>query len=121
LVLLKARIGAPLERTRLHDQEVEHFAAIQRQGRRADELLGAIPPASAVRELKANDRVVHRRFQSGQPGPASGVLWPASRRFTCERRCLASGRRSGARQPARPGRLKGKGVVKVVRCEVLEV
>jgi adenylate cyclase len=62
-VLLKARIGASLERKRLHDQEVDHLAEIERQRRRADELLGAILPASAVRELKASDRVRPRRFE----------------------------------------------------------
>ena len=47
-VLLKARIGASLERKRLHDREAEHLAEIDRQRARADELLHAILPAAAV-------------------------------------------------------------------------
>ena len=53
-VLLRARIGASLERKRLHDREAAHLAEIERQRRRADELLHAILPAPAVRELKAS-------------------------------------------------------------------
>jgi adenylate cyclase len=61
-VLLKARIGASLERKRLHDREAQHLAEIDRQRARADELLHAILPAAAVRELRTNDRVSARRY-----------------------------------------------------------
>lgn len=61
-VLLKARIGASLERKRLHDREVEHLAEIDRQRARADELLHAILPALAVRDLQTHDRLPARRF-----------------------------------------------------------
>jgi adenylate cyclase len=61
-ILLKARIDASLERKRLHDREVEHLAEIDRQRARADELLHAILPAAAVRELRTNDRVSARRY-----------------------------------------------------------
>ena len=61
-VLLKARIGASLERKRLHDREALHLAEIDRQRVRADELLHAILPAMAVRELRTNDRISPRRF-----------------------------------------------------------
>jgi adenylate cyclase len=61
-VLLNARIGASLERKRLHDRERAHLAEIDRQRRRADELLHAMLPRPAVDELKASDRVAPRRF-----------------------------------------------------------
>ncbi len=62
-VLLRARIGAALERKRLHDQEAQHLAEIDRERRRADELLHAILPALAVRELQTSDRIAPRRFE----------------------------------------------------------
>ncbi len=61
-VLLHARIGASLERKRLHDREHAHLAEIDRQRRRADDLLHAMLPLPAVDELKANDRIEPRRF-----------------------------------------------------------
>jgi CheY-like chemotaxis protein len=63
-VLLRARIGASLERKRMHDREVANLAEIDRQRRRADELLHAILPAPAVRELRVNDRILPRRFEN---------------------------------------------------------
>lgn len=54
--VLKARIGAGLERKRLVEQ-------IQRERRRSDELLHVIFPATVVRELKAKDMVQPRRFE----------------------------------------------------------
>jgi adenylate cyclase len=62
-VLLRARIGASLERKRLHDREARHLAEIDRQRQRADELLHAILPAPAVRELQATNRIAPRRFE----------------------------------------------------------
>jgi CheY-like chemotaxis protein len=62
-VLLRARIGASLERKRLHDREAAHLAEIERQRRRADELLHAILPALAVQELRTSDRIAPRRFE----------------------------------------------------------
>jgi adenylate cyclase len=61
-VLLNARIGASLERKRLHDRERAHLAEIDRQRQRADELLHAMLPVPAVNELKASDRIEPRRF-----------------------------------------------------------
>jgi class 3 adenylate cyclase/CheY-like chemotaxis protein len=61
-VLLEARIGACLERKRLHDREVAHLEAIEHERRRADELLHAILPAPAVAELKAKGSVQPRLF-----------------------------------------------------------
>jgi class 3 adenylate cyclase len=62
-VLLKARIGACLERKRWHDREVAYRHEIERERERADRLLHAILPAPAVAELKASDRVAPRRYE----------------------------------------------------------
>jgi adenylate cyclase len=69
-VLLKARIGACLERKRWRDQEVAYLERIEGQMReierertRADRLLHAILPPSAVAELKARDRVTPKRYE----------------------------------------------------------
>jgi class 3 adenylate cyclase len=69
-VLLKARIGACLEKKRWHDQEVAYLARIERQMQelereraRADRLLHAILPPCAVAELKAHDCVTPRRYE----------------------------------------------------------
>jgi adenylate cyclase len=69
-VLLKARIGACLEKKRWHDQEAaylaqieRHLAEIERERARADRLLHAILPPSAVAELKACDRVTPKRYE----------------------------------------------------------
>ena len=69
-VLLKARIGACLEKKRWHDQEVAYRARIERQmdeiereRARADRLLHAILPPSAVAELKARDCVTPKRYE----------------------------------------------------------
>jgi class 3 adenylate cyclase len=62
-VLLEARIGACLERKRLHDREVAHRDEIERERRRSDELLHSILPAAAVAELKEVGRVRPRQFE----------------------------------------------------------
>jgi class 3 adenylate cyclase len=62
-VLLRARVGACLEKKRLHDQEREHLAEIDRQRRRAESLLRAILPAAAVGELIGSGRVAPRRHE----------------------------------------------------------
>jgi class 3 adenylate cyclase/CheY-like chemotaxis protein len=69
-VLLKARIGACLEKKRWRDQEQAYLARIERQmgeiereRARADRLLHAILPPSAVAELKAQDRVSPKRYE----------------------------------------------------------
>lgn len=62
-VLLKARIGACLEKKRLRDQEASYLKQIENEKRRADELLHAILPVAAVRELKATNAVKSRRFE----------------------------------------------------------
>jgi adenylate cyclase len=62
-VLLRARIGACLEKKRLHDREREHLAEIDRQRWRAEALLRAILPTAAVEELIGSGRVVPRRHE----------------------------------------------------------
>ncbi len=54
--LLRARIGACLEKKRLRDQ-------LEQERRRADELLHVILPAPVVAELKETDTVVPRRHE----------------------------------------------------------
>jgi adenylate cyclase len=67
-VLLKARVGAGLERKRWHDQEAAYRAQIEAQLQdiaieraRADGLLEAILPAAAIPELKGTGRLRPRR------------------------------------------------------------
>jgi class 3 adenylate cyclase len=61
-VLLKARVGACLEKKRAHDREVEYLRQIEAQKKRADELLRVILPDEVVEELKATNAVKARRF-----------------------------------------------------------
>jgi DNA-binding response OmpR family regulator len=62
-VLLRARIAACLEKKRWHDREVAYRREIERERERADRLLHAILPATAVAELKASNRVAPRRYE----------------------------------------------------------
>jgi adenylate cyclase len=61
--LLRARIGACLDRKRSHDRELAHLELIERERRRAEELLHAILPAPAVAELKMTGGVQPRHFE----------------------------------------------------------
>jgi adenylate cyclase len=61
-VLLRARIAACLEKKRLRDQEALYTQQIESEKRRADELLYAMLPPAAVRELKATNEVRPRRY-----------------------------------------------------------
>jgi DNA-binding response OmpR family regulator len=61
-VLLKARIGAVLEKKRLRDQEQAHLRQIDIEKRRADDLLHVILPDSVVEELKTTKKVRPRRY-----------------------------------------------------------
>jgi DNA-binding response OmpR family regulator len=63
-VLLRARIGASLEKKRLRDQEVVYLRQIDAERQRADELLHVILPGEVVAELKATNAVVPRRFDN---------------------------------------------------------
>ncbi len=61
--LLKARIGASLEKKRLRDQESTYLKQIEVEKKRADDLLHATLPAAVVHELKATNAVQPRRFE----------------------------------------------------------
>jgi class 3 adenylate cyclase len=61
-VLLRARVSACLEKKRLRDQEAVYTQQIEDEKRRADELLYAMLPPGAVRELKATNEVRPRRY-----------------------------------------------------------
>ncbi len=61
--LLKARIGASLEKKRLRDQEAIYLKQIEVEKKRADDLLHATLPVAAVHELKATNAVRPRRFE----------------------------------------------------------
>jgi CheY-like chemotaxis protein len=60
-VLLKARIGACLEKKRLRDRERSYLQQIQEEKARADALLHVILPDEIVAELKATNNVKPRR------------------------------------------------------------
>jgi adenylate cyclase len=60
-VLLRARVGACLEKKRLRDQEQHYANQIEHQRGRLSELLHAVLPAQAVGELEATGRVEPRR------------------------------------------------------------
>lgn len=60
--LLGARVGASLDKKKLRDQEATYLARIEREQQRGDELLHAILPEAAVRELKATNEVRPRRY-----------------------------------------------------------
>jgi class 3 adenylate cyclase len=62
-VLLKARVGACLEKKLLRDREVLLREEIERQRRRSDELLHGILPAEVIGELKETGAVKPRRFE----------------------------------------------------------
>jgi adenylate cyclase len=61
--LLRARLGACIEKKRLRDREIVHLKTIDKERRRADELLRAIFPPEIARELKATQAVRPRRYE----------------------------------------------------------
>jgi len=63
-VLLKARVGAVLEKKLLRDQEQAYLAQIQIEKQRADDLLHVILPDNIVAELKATNMVKPRRHDN---------------------------------------------------------
>jgi adenylate cyclase len=62
-ILLKARIGASLEKRRLRSQEETYMRTIEAEKRRSDDLLRAMLPPGAIRELKATNEVKPRRYE----------------------------------------------------------
>jgi class 3 adenylate cyclase len=63
-VLLRARIGACLEKKRLRDREALHLTMIEQEQRRSDELLHVVLPAEIVKELKTTNVVKPRRHEN---------------------------------------------------------
>ncbi|MCD6075062.1 MAG: two-component hybrid sensor and regulator [Rhodospirillales bacterium] len=63
-VLLQARLGACIEKRRLHDQEESHLRQIRAEKRRSDELLNIILPSAVAGELKATGKVQPRSMDN---------------------------------------------------------
>lgn len=63
-VLLRARIGASLEKKRLRDREVGHLEEIRRGKERVDQLLQVILPRQVVPELVQTGAVRPRRVEN---------------------------------------------------------
>ncbi len=61
-VLLQARVGACIEKKKLRDQEARHVEMLEAEKTRADNLLKAILPPGALRELKEVNEVKPRRY-----------------------------------------------------------
>jgi len=80
-VLLRARVGACLEKKRLRDREVIHLQEIERERQRADELLHVIFPGPIVAELKSTGTIKSQLYEN------VGVLFCDVVDFTpyCER------------------------------------
>jgi CheY-like chemotaxis protein len=62
--LLRARLGACIEKKRLRDREIVHLRTIDHERRRADELLRAVFPPEIARELRATQKVRARRYEN---------------------------------------------------------
>jgi adenylate cyclase len=62
-VLLRARVGASLEKKKLRDKEKSHLNEIKVEKRKSDQLLEVILPGAAANELKATGKVLPRRYQ----------------------------------------------------------
>lgn len=62
-ILLRARIGACLEKKRLRDREARYLRRIEEETQRANDLLHVILPAAIVAELKATNTVQPRRYE----------------------------------------------------------
>lgn len=62
--LLRARVSASLEKKRMRDQEEAYRFQIIAEQKRTDELLHAILPATAVRELKETGVVRPRNYEA---------------------------------------------------------
>jgi len=60
--LLKARLGACIEKKKWHDQELVYLEEIEEERQKVDELLKITLPAAAVRELKDKGFIQPQRF-----------------------------------------------------------
>ena len=63
-VLLKARVHGCLEKKYLRDQEMDYLRQIEREKKRADDLLHVILPDSVAEELKATNNVKPQRYDN---------------------------------------------------------
>lgn len=63
-VILRARIGASLEKKRLRNLEVSHLAWVRQEQKKTDDLLNVILPAAVAAELKASGIVTPRRYEN---------------------------------------------------------
>jgi len=80
-ILLRARVGACLEKKRLRDREVIHLQEIEQERQRADALLHVIFPGPIVQELKSTGTIKPQFYEN------VGVLFCDVVDFTpyCER------------------------------------
>ncbi len=62
--ILRARVGACLEKKRLRDREIQHLQQIEAERKRADDLLHVILPAQIVKELKERNEVKPQRHDN---------------------------------------------------------
>ena len=63
-VLLRARLGACLDKKRLLDEKASYLSQIKDEKKKSDELLNVILPTAAANELKRNGRVEPRRHDN---------------------------------------------------------
>ena len=63
-VLLRARLGACLEKKRLSDERNSFMQQIKTEKQRSDDLLNVILPSAAANELRTNGTVQPRRFDN---------------------------------------------------------
>lgn len=63
-VLLRARLGACLEKKRLRVQQLVYINQLRKEKKRADQLLNVILPTAAVNELKSMGQVLPRRYEN---------------------------------------------------------
>ena len=63
-VLLRARLGACLDKKRMHDQQNSYVNQLREEKKRADELLNVILPTAAANELMSSGRVPPRRYNN---------------------------------------------------------
>lgn len=61
--LFRARISASLEKKRLRDQQASYLELIENEKKRSDDLLRAVLPPGAIRELKATSEIEPRRYE----------------------------------------------------------
>jgi len=62
--LLRARLGACLEKKRLRNQQLDYISRLREEKKRADQLLNVILPTAAANELKTMGRVPPRSYQN---------------------------------------------------------